>query len=159
MITRVFKDLKSFLTYYIFVMITFGLLFSVIFEAPASDSEGLGPISYVLMSLRIVWGGSFEVDKTELKVIAWISYIMLMVIGNIVLLNFLIAVVNQSYESSMQKVKLQIFKVRLTLIESYYKTLDEEAFNDKSESGFVDIFTHPRGYGKKKGEDNDESDQ
>ena len=159
MITRVFKDLKSFLTYYIFVMITFGLLFSVIFEAPASDSEGLGPISYVLMSLRIVWGGSFEVGKTELKVIAWISYIMLMVIGNIVLLNFLIAVVNQSYESSMQKVKLQIFKVRLTLIESYYKTLDEEAFNDKSESGFVDIFTHPRGYGKKNDEDNDESDQ
>ena len=159
MITRVFKDLKSFLTYYIFVMITFGLLFSVIFEAPASDSEGLGPISYVLMSLRIVWGGSFEVDKTELKVIAWISYIMLMVIGNIVLLNFLIAVVNQSYESSMQKVKLQIFKVRLTLIESYYKTLDEEAFNDKSESGFVDIFTHSRGYGKKNDEDNEESDQ
>jgi len=59
------------------------------------------------MSLRTVWGeGSFDIEKTEFKIVAWISYILLMLVGNIVLLNFLIAVVNQSYEASMQKINI-----------------------------------------------------
>ena len=104
------------------------------------------------MSLRIIWGeGSLEIDKTEFKVIAWLSYLMLMLIGNIVLLNFLIAVVNQSYESTMQKIGLLIYKVRLILIESYYKTLNDEIFNDKNK--FVDTFTYkPKEDVKKDGE-------
>jgi len=54
-----------------------------------------------------------------------------MLIGNIVLLNFLIAVVNQSYEASMQKNKYHSLNARLELINDYYLTLSEENFKDE----------------------------
>jgi hypothetical protein len=38
---------------------------------------------------------------------AWIIYVLLMLCGNIVLMNFLIAVVNQSYEACMMRMQSQ----------------------------------------------------
>ncbi len=53
------------------VMITFGLIFNMLFKNPSDDSLGLGPLSYILMSLKIVWGeGSFDISNTEYKIIA-----------------------------------------------------------------------------------------
>ncbi len=107
MIDSVFYDLRFFLCYYIMVMTTFAMIFNILFDQPVTDSAGFGSLSYLLMSLRTVWGeGSFDIEKTEFKIVAWISYILLMLVGNIVLLNFLIAVVNQSYEASMQKINI-----------------------------------------------------
>ena len=62
MVQAVFYDLRLFLAYYIMVITTFGFLMMVIFDEPSSDSEGLGPASYIIMSLRIVWGeSSFDI--------------------------------------------------------------------------------------------------
>jgi hypothetical protein len=62
MVQAVFYDLRLFLAYYIMVITTFGFLLMVIFDEPSSDSEGLGPVSYIIMSLRIVWGeSSFDI--------------------------------------------------------------------------------------------------
>jgi len=66
MIDSVFYDLRYFLAYYLMVMITFGLIFNLFFNAPSEDSVGLGPLSYIIMSLKIVWGeGSFDISNTE----------------------------------------------------------------------------------------------
>ncbi len=95
MVKSVFLEIRSFLAYYLMVMITFGLIILVVFEDYAKDCFGLGLISYILMSFRIVWGeGSFDISETDEKIIAWILYMLLMIIGNIILLNFLIAAVN-----------------------------------------------------------------
>jgi hypothetical protein len=84
------------------VMTLFGFIFMILFGEPSQDSDGLGALSFVLMSFRIVWGeGSFDIEKTNYKIMAWVSYLLIMLTGNIVLLNFLIAAVNQSYEKSM----------------------------------------------------------
>jgi hypothetical protein len=65
MVQAVFYDLRLFLAYYIMVITTFGFLLMVIFDEPNSDSEGLGLASYIIMSLRIVWGeGSFDIEKS-----------------------------------------------------------------------------------------------
>jgi hypothetical protein len=65
MVQGVFYDLRLFLAYYIMVITTFGVIFMVIFDDPNSDSEGLGPFSFIIMSLRIVWGeGSFDIEKS-----------------------------------------------------------------------------------------------
>jgi hypothetical protein len=94
MILGVFYDLRIFLAYYIMVITTFGVIFMVIFDDPNSDSEGLGPFSFIIMSIRIVWGeSSFDIQKTQYKLMAWITYVLLMLCGNIVFMNFLIAVV------------------------------------------------------------------
>jgi hypothetical protein len=62
MIEAVFMDLKNFILYYFIVMTTFGFIFKILFEEPSADCAGLGSISYILMSLRIVWGeGSFDI--------------------------------------------------------------------------------------------------
>lgn len=53
---------------------------------------------------------------------------MLMLTGNIVLLNFIIAVVQQSYEYSMQKMKFNYLKAQLRMINDYYMTLTDEDF-------------------------------
>jgi hypothetical protein len=104
MVQAVFYDLRLFLAYYIMVITTFGIILMVIFDEPNSDSEGLGTFSYIIMSLRIVWGeGSFEIEKSQFKFMAWMTYVLMMLCGNIVFMNFLIAVVNQSYESCMQR--------------------------------------------------------
>jgi hypothetical protein len=129
MIEAVFMDLKNFIIYYFLVMTTFGFIFKILFEDPSADCVGFGPFSYILMSLRIVWGeGSFDIEKTDYKIIGWLTYIMLMLTGNIVLLNFIIAVVQQSYEYSMQKMKFNYLKAQLRMINDYYMTLTEEDF-------------------------------
>ena len=65
MVQGVFYDLRLFLAYYVMVITTFGVIFMVIFDDPNSDSEGLGPFSFIIMSLRIVWGeGSFNIEKS-----------------------------------------------------------------------------------------------
>jgi hypothetical protein len=108
MVQGVFYDLRLFLAYYIMVVTTFGFILMVIFDDPNSDSEGLGTISFIMMSLRIVWGeGSFDIEKSQYKFMAWMTYVLLMLCGNIVFMNFLIAVVNQSYEACMQRMQSQ----------------------------------------------------
>jgi hypothetical protein len=94
MVQGVFYDLRLFLAYYIMMITTFAVIFTVIFYDPKSDSEGLGSFSFIIMSLRILWGeGSFDIEKTQYKFMAWMIYVLLMLCGNIVFMNFLIAVV------------------------------------------------------------------
>lgn len=105
MLEAVFWELSNFLAYLLIVMCAFGLVFKVVFDDPSPDSIGAGPISFMIMAFRVVWGeGSFDIEKTEFKSIAWISYMLLMLIGNVILLNFLIASVNESYVQTNQKI-------------------------------------------------------
>ena len=114
MVQAVFYDLRLFLAYYIMVVTTFGFILMVIFDDPTYDSEGLGTFSYIIMSLRIVWGeGSFDIENSQYKMMAWITYVLLMLCGNIVFMNFLIAVVNQSYEACMMRMHSQSLKAQL----------------------------------------------
>jgi hypothetical protein len=143
MLQAVFFDLRLFLAYYIMVITTFGFILMVLFNEPNSDSESLGAFSYILMSLRILWGeGSFEIEKSQFKFMAWMTYVLMMLCGNIVFMNFLIAVVNQSYEACMQRMKSQSLKAQLYMIRDYYLTLPEEAFED--ETMFKKLYSHPK---------------
>jgi len=133
MVQAVFYDLRLFLAYYLMVITTFGFILMVIFDDPNPDSQGLGLFSYIIMSLRIVWGeGSFDIEKSEYKFLAWIAYVLLMLCGNIVFMNFLIAVVNQSYEACMMRMQSQTLKAKLYLIRDHYQIFNYETFDDKS---------------------------
>jgi hypothetical protein len=43
----------------------------------------------------------------DLKILAWLLWFLILIIGNIVFMNFIIAVVSESYESCMEK-KVQL---------------------------------------------------
>jgi hypothetical protein len=73
---------------------------------------------------------------------AWMTYVLLMLCGNIVLMNFLIAVVNQSYEACMMRIQSQSLKAQLYMIRDYYLTLPQEAFDDKTV--FKEMYSHPK---------------
>ena len=132
MVKSVFYDLRLFMTYYLMVMTTFSFMLMIIFKNVSSDSDGLGPFSFLIMSLRIVWGeGSFDIKESEFKIMAWFTYILIIFIGNIVFMNFLIAVVNQSYESCMQRMQSHSLKFKLYMIRDHYLTLKDEDFLNK----------------------------
>ena len=131
MVQGVFYDLRIFLVYYLMVQTVFGFLLMILFKTPDDGSTGLDQLSYIIMSLRIVWGeGAFEIDKSNMKVTAWLTYILIMLVGNIVFMNFLIAVVNQSYEACMQRMQSQSLKSQLVMIRDHYFTLSDAEFND-----------------------------
>ena len=56
---------------------------------------------------------------TESKVnpiLIWIVWLVIMIVGHIIFMNFIIAVVNESYENCMTKMIAQKYKVKVDMI-------------------------------------------
>jgi len=60
----VFHNFRLFLACYTMVFTTFGILLMVHFDDSNSKSQGLGPLTFIIMSFCILWGEySFEIEK------------------------------------------------------------------------------------------------
>ena len=65
----------------------------------------------------------------DFKFLAWILWFLILIIGNIVFMNFIIAVVSESYENCMdQKIQL-IYKAKLEMIEECEDLMGKFLFN------------------------------
>ena len=54
---------------------TFSVILMVLFDDPYSDSEGLGPLSFIVMTLRILGGRVASTFEKRLhKFTAWMTY-------------------------------------------------------------------------------------
>ena len=51
-----------------------------------------------------------------MKAITWVVWLFLMIMGNIVFMNFIIAVIGDSYQSSMTKKVSQIYRLKVPFI-------------------------------------------
>ena len=63
--------------------------------------------------------GDYTFDNykaTVMKEVTWIVWLSLMIIGNVVFMNFIIAVVNDSYTTSMAKKVSQSYRLKVPLI-------------------------------------------
>ena len=72
--------------------------------------------------------GDYTFDNykaTALKELAWVIWLAIMIIGNIVFMNFIIAVVNDSYRQSMAKKVSQSYRLKVPLIVEREKLLDQ----------------------------------
>jgi len=56
MVLGVLQDLRLFLACKPMVETTFGVLLVVLFDDPHSDCEGVGPLSFIIMTLCILGG-------------------------------------------------------------------------------------------------------
>ena len=62
MMASVFRDVKYFIAFFVIILIEFGILFTIMFNAKyLPQYTGLGPFNYMMMSFRLSTG-DFELD-------------------------------------------------------------------------------------------------
>jgi hypothetical protein len=105
MIQSVFIELKFFLSFFVFVLIEFGLLFFILIDDTLEDYVGIDAVSYYMFSFRASLG-DFDVapiKDSSLVAISWVIWIIAVFVMNLIFMNFIIAVISESYEKVMQK--------------------------------------------------------
>ena len=120
MLRGVFLDLKFFLSFFAFVVITFSLILSVLMPDASKEYPGTMIFSYIVIAFRTSLG-DFEIDDyrgetIQMKELVWFVWLMLMIIGNVIFMNFIVAVVSESYEKCMQTQKAQQYCLKCELI-------------------------------------------
>jgi hypothetical protein len=117
MLLVVFVDMKHFLFFFGIVVTFFSITLSVLLNDDLTNYEGVGPVGYFIVALRQSIGDFDTIDSitgnSDYKILIWIVYLGIVMIGNVVFMNFIIAVVSQSYENCMQKSTAQSYKVKL----------------------------------------------
>jgi hypothetical protein len=68
----------------------------------------------------------------DFQILAWLLWLLILIIGNIVFMNFIIAVVSESYEKCMeQKIKL-IYSAKFEMIEECEDLMPEWIFTKRN---------------------------
>lgn len=116
MVTAVFRDLQHFLVYFAILLSVFAVQVSVLMR-DVQGHEGIGPVQFFVMTLRTSLGDNdLDQEYTEFKILFWIVWVLIMLVGNIVMMNFIIAVVSDSYSQCMTTRVAQSFKVKVDMI-------------------------------------------
>jgi hypothetical protein len=135
MLFSVFRDLRPFLLFFGIVIIFFSMILAVLLKDDLNNYEALGPVVYFIIAMRESIG-DFDTDdsiinNSDYKVLIWLFYFMILIIGNVVFMNFIIAVVNQSYENCMQQSLAQSYKVKLHMISERESIMSESEYKNK----------------------------
>ena len=106
MLQGVFMDLRFFLSFVSFVVIIFSLILSVLIPNAESSYPGTYMLSFLIMAFRTCLG-DFDIDdyrgeELKLKQLVWSVWLIMVIVGNVVFMNFIVAVVSESYEKCMQ---------------------------------------------------------
>eukprot|EP00347_Sterkiella_histriomuscorum_P012995 403366420 len=121
MMAAVFVDLKYFIGFFLIFIIEFGLIFAILFDAISIDEySGIGIFAYLMMAFRTS-SGDFNVDSykdqsSALVIISWGVWIIAVMLLNVMFMNFIIAVISESYEKVMQKLVAEGYKVKVQMI-------------------------------------------
>eukprot|EP00347_Sterkiella_histriomuscorum_P004138 403361610 len=123
MLEAVFLDLKYFITFYLMILSLYAIIFTLLLyngDAIPEEYSGINLMGYFIMSFRTSMG-DFQVDNYNSltsagTIFAWIIWLTGVLFLNIILLNFIIAVISESYEKVMQKMVAQSYKQQAMLI-------------------------------------------
>ena len=63
------------------------------------------------------YDSSTLVSGSQFKILVWIVWFLIMIVGNIVFMNFIIAVVSESYENCMERMVQSMQIAKLYMIE------------------------------------------
>ncbi len=98
MFIAVFKDLRWFLFFFAMVLGFFSIFLAVILKDDLTNYEGLGIIGYYVIAMRESIGdydtNDSYISNSDYKILIWIIYLMVMILGNVIFMNFIIAVVS-----------------------------------------------------------------
>lgn len=97
MINSVLHDLRYFMAFFGIIIIAFAVFLGILVDIDEETYDILGPIAYFVIAFRTSIG-DYNLDnyskQSNFKVIAWILWTIVMIIGNVIFMNFIIAVVN-----------------------------------------------------------------
>jgi hypothetical protein len=83
----------------------FTLFLAVLLKDDLSSYDRIGPVGYFIIALRESIG-DYDTDSysqnTEYKIIGWIVYLMVMFLGNVIFMNFIIAVIGDSFNKVLE---------------------------------------------------------
>jgi hypothetical protein len=98
MLLAVFSDLKSFILFFGIVIGFFSIFLIALLKDDLANYEGIGPVGYFIIALRESLGDFDTIDSitnnSDYKILIWIIYFMVMILGNVIFMNFIIAVVS-----------------------------------------------------------------
>lgn len=128
MLGSVFVDLKYFLLFFGIVIGAFATVLAIILENTPNDYSDISGISYFALALRRALADSdtSEVIYSQYPIIAWIHWLVIVIVGNIVFMNFVIAVVGSSYEKYMERSVNMQYKAKLHMIMERERVMTEE---------------------------------
>ena len=119
MLSNVFKDIGWFLLFFAIVIGAFATAWTILDDKIPESYEGITKIGYFAMGLRRALGDNDTdelVANSKYKVLAWIFWLIIVIVGNIVFMNFVIAVVGSSYEACMETQEQQSYLAKLHMI-------------------------------------------
>lgn len=101
--------MKYFLLFFSLFILFFSTFLLILLDE-ITDFETLGPFGYILIAFRTSVG-DFNIDSyspnSEFKILTWIAWLLTMIVGYVIFMNFIIAVVNESYENCMMQMVAQ----------------------------------------------------
>jgi hypothetical protein len=96
MLLNVFYDLRYFLLFFGLVIVSFSLYLGILVNE-LTDYEGIGPFGFFAIALRTSLGDyDFDsyVKNSDYDILTWIVWFLIMIVGNVIFMNFIIAVVS-----------------------------------------------------------------
>jgi hypothetical protein len=136
MLLVVFKELLIFLFYFLLVIGGLTVMAHIIIKDSGDGYAGIKPAAFFVIVLRQSIGdydtSSIIEGTEEFKILAWLLWFLILVIGNIVFMNFIIAVVSESYENCMQQKTQLIYSAKLEMIEECEDLMPEWLFHHQA---------------------------
>ena len=103
MIVTVFRDIKNFIIYF-FILLAFMAVKISLILTDVEGFDGIGSFKWFILALQsaLLDGdiAGYE-SNTEYNILFWAVWCLIVLVGNIVLMNFIIAVVGDSYSNCM----------------------------------------------------------
>jgi hypothetical protein len=98
MFIAVFYDLRWFLLFFGLVVAFFTLFLAVLLNDDLSSYEGIGIVGYYIIAMRESIGdydtNDSYISNSNYKILIWIVYFIIIILGNVIFMNFIIAVVS-----------------------------------------------------------------
>lgn len=120
MLTTVFQKLRLFFFYFLMVIAAFTLMIDIVAQDVGEAYKGISKAALFVMALRQSIGDgdtSTLIDKTEkYKILVWIVWFIIIIVGNVVFMNFIIAVVAEGYSECVNKREKCIQMAKLQMI-------------------------------------------
>jgi hypothetical protein len=96
MLLNVFYDLRYFLFFFGIVISSFSLYLALLVNE-LTDYEGISLVGYFMIALRTSLGDyDFDsfVKNSDYDILTWLVWFQVMIVGNVIFMNFIIAVVS-----------------------------------------------------------------
>ena len=145
---NVFYDLRYFLIFFAMVVGAITVMVQILLKDTGEDYNGIQDFAFFVLALRESVG---DYDTQTLvggndpnyKILLWILWFLVIIVGNIVFMNFIIAVVGESYENCMEKMVQSIEWAKLEMIEECESLLPEKFIKNENLFPRFIVFRRP----------------